>query len=89
MLFGDVALQYHAQRDPNSGDRYAVTIGTYKRDLSQYNNDIAPYIAHLALDAVTPTMALTIAQQIEKKGSNRYGRASHSPNRGNLSLCQR
>ncbi|MDO4896304.1 MAG: tyrosine-type recombinase/integrase [Moraxella sp.] len=72
VLFGDMAGEYHTQRDPqhpNNKGKYTVVIGTHKRDLSQYTHDIAPYIAHLDINAITPTMILDIAKRIEKRGA--------------------
>lgn len=72
VLFGDMASDYHTQRDPkhpNNKGKYTVAIGTHKRDLSQYTNDIAPHIAHLDINAITPTMILDIAKRIEKRGA--------------------
>lgn len=69
VLFGEIATQYHAQRDPKGKGRYAVTAGTYQRDFNQYRNDIAPHIAHLAVNAITPAMGLAIAKRIENRGA--------------------
>lgn len=72
VLFGDIANEYHTQRDRNNPinkGKYTVSKVTHKKDLSQYNNDIAPHIAHLDINAVTPVMILDIAKRIEKRGA--------------------
>lgn len=77
LLFGDIANQYHASRNPNNPantGKHTVVIGTYKRDFSQYTNDIAPKIAHLDINAITAPMILEIANNIESRGANDMAR---------------
>ena len=77
VLFGDVANDYHAKRDPNNpanAGRHTVTIGTYNRDYRSYINDIAPKIAHIDIKAVTPADILNIAKNIVSRGSHDMAR---------------
>lgn len=72
VLFGDVANDYHAKRNPNNPDnagKHTVTIGTYNRDYRAYINDIAPKLAHIDIQAITPAMVLDVAKTIEKRGA--------------------
>ena len=71
VLFGDIAKAYHTDRDPNhpnNKNRHTVANGTYQRDHNQYNNDIAPHLAHLDINAITSNMILNIAHTIENRG---------------------
>lgn len=72
VLFGDVAKAYHTDRNPNhpaNKNRHTVVNGTYQRDHNQYINDIAPRLAHLDINAITPAMILDIANVIESRGA--------------------
>lgn len=72
VLFGELAGEYHASRNPNNPankGKHTVVIGTYKRDLAQYQNDIAPHLAHLDINAITPQLVLDIAKRIEQRGA--------------------
>lgn len=72
VIFGDIAGEYHDNRNPNNpanAGRHTVVVGTYKRDLSQYTHDIAPYLAHLDINAITSAMILDIAHKIEQRGA--------------------
>lgn len=72
VLFGDIAGEYHNNRNPNNpanAGRHTVVMGTYKRDFSQYTHDIAPYLAHLDINAITSAMILDIAHKIEQRGA--------------------
>lgn len=77
VLFGDVADDYHAKRNPDNpanAGKHTVTIGTYNRDYRAYINDIAPKLAHIDIQAITPTMVLDVAKAIDKRGSHDMAR---------------
>lgn len=70
--FGELANEYHNNRNPNNPankGKHTVVPTTYKRDFAQYQNDIAPYLAHIDLYAITPQMILDIAKRIEQRGA--------------------
>lgn len=70
--FGDIANEYHQHRnplDPANAGKHTVVIGTYQKEFNQYTNDIAPRIAHLDINAITPSMILEIAHAIEARGA--------------------
>lgn len=77
VLFGDVADDYHAKRNPDNpanAGKHTVTGGTYNRDYRAYINDIAPKLAHIDIQAITPTMVLDVAKAIDKRGSHDMAR---------------
>lgn len=77
VLFGEVANDYHAKRNPNNpanAGKHTVTIGTYNRDYRAYINDIAPKLAHMDIQAITPAMVLDVAKAIDKRGANDMAR---------------
>lgn len=72
VLFGEMAGEYHDSRNPNNPankGKHTVAPTTHKRDFAQYQNDIAPHLAHIDINAITPQMVLDVAKRIEQRGA--------------------
>lgn len=66
LLFDNIAREWHADRQ--------VKESTQKRDLSQYERDIQPFIGNKLITEITTPDILNIAQAIEARGAGDMAR---------------